>query len=337
MNNSKMIYVKNRIANILGKDVFAPTTAKAYVPYTPNKEEYRRCFESFDYQQNIAKYKATGLPFGLTDERLESMLYFRGVLCGFVENGVAYILPFNACDDINCYGLMTYAQPIPYVTNNPKGVATSFEKHRIFHNFETMLPTDCILIYDNAPYLEQPLPQVVQNKVLIDNIVETMIKINCNLVISNKKLMLRVDNEAQADVARAELARIFGNDSPFGVIVNDMAVQEIGSAIDFNADALFNAMASYDALRCMVSGINSKSYGLNKGERVNSGELEGQEEQVALKYEYGLKLRKDFAENFNKLCKLNGIESNLQFEEAIKENEKSLENKSIEEGIQRNE
>lgn len=337
MNNKKMVYLKNRLINTLAKNCFLPTTAKAYEPYTPDKEEYYRTFASFDYQQNIAKYKSEGLPYGLTSERLESMLYFRGALLGFVENETAYILPFTACDGLNCYGLMTEGQPIPYTTKYMKGVPSKFSKHRIYFNFETMLPTDAIILFDSAPYLEQPIPQAVQNKVIIENIVETMIKVNCNLVISNKKLLLRVDNEAQADVAKVELNNIFGCDSPFGVVVADTDIQSIGDTIDFNADAFFNAMASYDALRCMFSGIQTKSYGLNKAERINSGELNGIEEQIDLKYNYGLYLRQEFAKNFNKLCELNGIKSDLKFSKAVEDKSEGIIDEAIDEGIERNE
>lgn len=78
-----------------------------------------------------------------------------------------------------------------------------------------------------------------------------------------------------------------------------------------------------------MSGILTKSFGQDKKERVNSGELMGEKEQVNIIYDVGLYLRQMWAEDMN-----NNFKTNIQ----VEENKDALEDtEDLEKEVEKNE
>lgn len=315
---------------------FNDTLDKAYKPYVPNKEAYRKIWTNLDLNQNCNKYRWKGLPKGLTSWNLERMLYYYGALCGFKYNGSIWILPFTATRDLNAYGFPTTIQPITFNGQTPDNASKNFFgadfKVEMFMPDETPDDKKACILLDTIPEACGtfiPMSRASQNQILINDIIETLKRVNINIVVSNKKLIINCQDENQAEVIRQELGEGFSSDSPFIVCTNPTAMPQTSQASDFQASDLFNCIKQYDAIRCQQSGILTKSFGQDKKERVNSGELMGEREQVNIIYDVGLYLRQTFADDMNKCLgtqlsveeNKEALEDTTELEEEVKENE----------------
>lgn len=273
--------------------------------YNPDREQYRRIWSTYDLNQCVARYVWDGLPNGLTSWNLERMLYFRGTLAGFMFAGKFYIFPYTMSGaGINPYGLPFKVRPITY-----NGQAVGGKESFFGQDFE--LPVDqygdeadqysAVLLYDSIPYspgTSSPTRYAL-NQIIIDQMTEVLARVNINIVISNKKIMLVVKDAKQRDIVEEELRIAFGSDSPFAVLSSPLDVESVQNTSDYNADDLFNTLKNYDAIRCFMSGISSKGYGAEKKERLVTGELAGAEEEKDLILDLGLELRQLFCNQCN--------------------------------------
>lgn len=297
--------------------------------YNPDKEQYRIIWTNYDLNQCCSRYIWDGLPNGLTSWNLERMLYFRGTLAGFMFAGKFYILPYVPSPSINPYGLPSAIRPLTYNGQAVAGKDEFFSK-----NFE--LPVDktgdeadeysAVLLYDSTPYSAtgQSPSRYFLNQIIIREMCEVFARININVVISNKKILLQVKDAKQSDVVRKELETAFGSDCPFGVITAPLEAQSIQSTSDFQADDLFNTIKNYDAIRCFMSGISSKGFGAEKKERLVTGELTGAEEEKDLILDMGFDFRQLFCEQCNKKFGTN-ISVRKRSDEYKQENQPSTE------------
>lgn len=273
--------------------------------YSPDRTKYSLLWTNYDMNQCISRYIWENLPNGLTSWNLERMLYFRGTLCGFSFGGRGYILPYVPTPKINPYGLPSGVRPITYngqaVDDRPSFFGKDFE-----------LPVDAkgneadeysaVLLYDAIPYSAtgKSPSRYFLNQVLINDLADTLARVNINIVVSNKKILLVIKDPKQADVVRQELEIAFNSDSPFGILTSELEVDNVQYSNDFQADDLFNVIKNYDAIRCFMNGISSKGFGSEKKERISTGELAGGEEEKDLILDMGYDLRKLFCDQCNK-------------------------------------
>lgn len=273
--------------------------------HNANKDDYTLIWTNYDYNQCVSRYVWEGLPNGLTSWNLERMLYFRGTLAGFKFAGKFYVLPYTPKPGLNPYGLPTGIQPITY-----NGQAVAGKNDFFGTNFE--LPVDvygdetdeysAVLLYDALPFAtsDKTPSRFFLNQIIIKEIAETFARININVAVSNKKILLQIKDAKQRDVVQKELEAIFGSDCPFGVITSPLEAGAVQSTSDYQADDLFNTIKNYDAIRCFMSGITSAGFGAEKKERLVTGELTGAEEEKNLILDMGFEFRKYWADMCNK-------------------------------------
>lgn len=273
--------------------------------YNPPKSRYIKIWTNYDMNQCISRYVWEGLPNGLTSWNLERMLYFRGTLAGFSFAGKGYILPYVISPKINPYGLPSGVKPITY-----NGQAVD-DKPRFFKkNFE--LPVDAygnaskkyeaVLLYDAIPTSASgnSPSRFALNQIIINEIADTLARVNINIVVSNKKILLQIKDAKQREVVQHELEIAFGSDCPFAILTSELDINSIQNSNDFEADDLFNTIKNYDAIRCFMNGIASKGFGSEKKERISTGELAGGDEEKQLILDLGYDLRKLFCDQCNK-------------------------------------
>lgn len=273
--------------------------------YNPDREQYQLIWTNYDLNQCCSRYIWKNLPNGLTSWNLERMLYFRGTLCGFKYGGLVYIMPYCVKGGLNPYGLPSKVRPITY-----NGQAVQGKDEFFSANFELPVNVDgdetseydAVLLYDSLPYspTSKSPSRFMLNQIIIKEMCDVFARVNINVVVSNKKILIQVKDPKQKDIIEAELETIFGSDCPFGVITSPLEASSIQSTSDYNADDLFNTIKNYDAIRCFMSGISSKGFGAEKKERLVTGELTGAEEEKDLILDMGFDLRKLFADQCNK-------------------------------------
>lgn len=273
--------------------------------YNPDKSKYQQIWTQYDLNQCVSRYVWKNLPNGLTSWNLERMLYFRGTLAGFMFAGRFYILPYVQSPNINPYGLPSAIKPITY-----NGMAIGGNDRMFKDNFE--LPVDvlgdetenysAVLLYDSVPYSAtgQSPSRFYLNQIIIKEIANTFARVNINIVVSNKKILIQCKDPKQTNVIQKELELAFGSDCPFAIITSPLESSSIQSSNDYNADDLFNTIKNYDAIRCFMSGISSKGFGAEKKERLVTGELAGAEEEKDLILDMGLSFRQLFCDQCNK-------------------------------------
>ena len=273
--------------------------------YKPEKSKYKEIWTNYDFTQCCSRYVWEDLPNGLTSWNIERMLYFRGSLAGFKFAGKVYILPYVIRGGLNAYGVPTAIKPMTY-----NGQAAHGRNDFFSTDFELNVDTygderdsySAVLLYDNIPYGQGggAVSRFYYNQIIINEICDTFARININVVVSNKKILLQIKDAKQKSIIEKELEIAFGSDSPFAVITSPLEAQTIQNTSDFNADELFNTIKNYDAIRCFMNGISSKSFGNDKKERLVSGELAGAEEEKSLILDMGLEMRQLFCDLCNK-------------------------------------
>lgn len=273
--------------------------------YNPDRDKYTLIWTNYDLNQCCSRYVWKNLPNGLTSWNLERMLYMRGTLCGFKFGGLVYILPYSVKGGLNPYGLPSKVRPITY-----NGQAVQGKDEFFSANFELPINVDgdetseydAVLLYDALPYspTSKAPSRYMLNQIIIKEMADVFARVNINVVVSNKKILIECKDPKQADVIRKELEIAFGSDCPFAIITSPLETNPIQSSSDYNADDLFNTIKNYDAIRCFMSGISSKGFGAEKKERLVTGELTGAEEEKDLILDMGYDLRKLFADQCNK-------------------------------------
>lgn len=277
--------------------------------YNPQKKKFTTLWTNYDLNQCVARYVWEGLPNGITSWNIERMLYFRGSLAGFSFAGNVYILPYVMTEGINPYGLPVGIRPLTY---NGRAVAGKNDLWKdnfalpIDINGDEKTDANAVLLYDSIPYspsAEAP-SRFFFNQIIINEIADTMARVNINVVVSNKKILLVIKDAKQADTVRKELEATFDSDCPFGVITSPLETNSVQSTSDFDADKLISLVKNYDGIRKIMNGILA-NFGTDKGERLVTGELQGNEQQVDLIADLSLELRQLFCKQCNAKWGLN--------------------------------
>lgn len=287
--------------------------------HNPDRSIYMELWQNYDMQQCCARYRWKNLPNGLLGWQLERMLYYRGSIAAFRVDDKFYALPYVIQGNINLYGMPTKIRPMAYngkpLEKDSEDKYNSSEEYAFKvegSNQAFDLPVDllgdetdkysAVILYDTVPtFVGGGAPAMYnRSRLIIKEMADVLARININIVVSNKKILLHIKDAKQAKVIQEELRIAFGSDCPFGVLTSEFDVNSVQSTSDYNADDMFNALKNYDAIRCFMAGINSRGFGTEKQERLITGELNGDIERVELISDQGLELRKIWAELCNK-------------------------------------
>lgn len=277
-----------------------------------DKSKYQLLWSQYDMTQCISRYVWEGLPDNIKSYDVERMLYFRTSLIGFRLAGRIFILPYVIKGGLNPYGYPTKVSPMTY-NGSTMGNPETDKLNGILEltTNASGVPDDqynAVLLFDNVPRFvgsNMGISRYALNQIIIADMAEVLSRVNINLVVTNKKLFFIAKDANQRDVIQYEINQAFGSDSPFAVLSSPLDVQTVQNTSDYQADDLFNVLKNYDAIRCFMSGIQSKNFGTEKKERLVSGELAGNEEQIDLVADMGLELRQNFADKMNAKFGLN--------------------------------
>lgn len=278
--------------------------------YSPNKRLYKTLWQNYDCQQCVSRYIWDDLPNGYTSWEIERMLYLHGAIALFVVAGEVYFFPFVSDGEPNPRGFPTSIKPITYngAINGSFSVINENFNLPINANGNLDFEGGAVILYDQIPLASnmcKPLSRAMLNDIIINDIIDTMARININIVVTNKKIGLVIKDAKQRDVVQKELEKAFASDCPFFILTSPLEVDTVQSTSDFNSLELFSVLKNYDAIRCFMNGISTKGFGSEKKERVITGELEGANEEKDLILDLGYDLRKEFCERVNRMFGLN--------------------------------
>ena len=289
-----------------------------------NRAKYSRILQQYDLDQYSSFLEWNGLPNNLKGWNINRMLYLRGALVGFKFSERIFIQPFFTVGGLSVDGLPVKVTPTIFngTENVDKNKFTDLVLDVTGENPD--LPRG-VLLFDSVP--GTGVTKAVQNSIIIKDMADTLSRININIVVSNKKIFIIAKDPKQKEIIEKEMESAFSSDSPFCVITSPLEVNTIQESTDYNADDLFNTMKNYDALRCFMSGINSKNFGVEKKERLITDEMNGDKEQSDLIAELRLQFANEFANDMNKI-----FSTNISVNFKVKENEPE-ENKNVDNDI----
>lgn len=284
----------NNILKILKKDYSSLSQTKI--------RDFKNFWRDVDFQQFISRYKWEGLPSYIPQNLIETMLYFRGTLCGFFKDGVLYFLPYAFSGGLNVYGYPTQVDAIAF------NGESNFRKIKLntYPNGKPNKDAQCVLLFDKAPLLGGTfcIPRVALNREIIDLMDETLNKSAINQTNSLKKGLVKVNNEAQATQTKKDINYQAQNDDPY-IVINttnmDYGENEVLNAnIPNETPTYMQYLSALNNLRCYGSGIKNGGM-FEKMERVVVGELSGNDYQINLILESGLTQRKEFLERLKEI------------------------------------
>lgn len=270
------------------------------------------------------------VPNNIPSWLINHMAYYRGTLAGFNYYGQFYILPWVQNGNINVYGLPLKITPITY-----NGTVASKEYKKFSDTFECNInnegnyneKSNTVIYYTNMPRFQQNniISPYVKNQKCIEQMADILARVNIQVVITTKKIILKCDDQKQAQSLARQLSKSLNTQSPFVIVSNESAINSENIELQPNSQSgqdLWMHLKGVNDLRNTSNGITNDGF-FDKKERKINAETEGSSEQTSII----LSDRLYFAELFVESCKIqfkdvDGIEKfTVQLNEQLLKND----------------
>lgn len=284
-----------------GKWAFNPVSV-----YKPSRQKLKTFFSDLDSTQAINRFKWVGGPKYFAKYLIEHKLYTRGALVFFKDKltKTFKLLPFTRMGDLNEDGLMTTVRPIAYNGTSEEikeavGEGTDYQvdNYGDLQNAENK----CVILYDRFNLFSKNakgIPKAILQETIINELVNRLCFLNINLVNSQGKNIIIVKDPKQAKAVEKTLDRLYASDKAFSILKSNFEIQVINNEIDYQEQALWEDVMSWNNLRLEGLGINNNGL-FNKKERQITGEQNANEEQTEIMTDAFYEARKLFIEQIN--------------------------------------
>jgi len=285
------------------------------------KEDVKKFLRLVDEQDAVNRYTWT-IPeeIKISSQELERMLYYKGQLCFFYDEGTQqfYFSPYALDGTIDMYGRFNTVHPVPMAcgttdSKEGKAIAEYFAKKKLECVYA--IPQEAIenankvtvLLHDYSKQLSQTiLPRVTVNDPLLDVMAECVPMARTSRLLSTGVKGIRVQDEDQAgnvqDANRSlEQASLTGKG--FVPIVGSVEFQELCGSAPAKGEEYMLAMQSLDNLRLSGYGINNNGLFEKKAHELES-EQAVNNSPSSLVMEDGLKIRQRFCDIVNSIWNL---------------------------------
>ena len=283
----------------------------------PSAEAYAASLSNFflmkELKEFVSRFKWNGLPKGLNEKMLETMVYYKGQLAFFRIGTQYYILPFVYTGPINHYGIQEKLIPISFngVVEDDQNKQTKFAGEKIAYVYEKEGMKDyatediaVVLRSGSSLYLNQVVPNIVATDEIRNKLVENLILVRYNMIIAQKMKYVTVANEAAAKSIRQQIDNMIHdilNGNVVDTIVGQLAFDEINSESPvLQPQQLWQSFASLDNLRMEFLGILNNGV-FEKRERFLSDEVAGKQTVAKLLLTDDLLNRKIFCDLANEI------------------------------------
>lgn len=290
---------------------------------TPSLEKFQLQYDSLyaimrhqNMIETYERYMWTNVPFGLTPDIIERVLFFRGKGVFYFNDKVQkfQFLPFALNGEIDEYGRFTRCNTLPFtgVDEKKKNNKSKKNERLIYENLD--------LVYD-LPYDEESF-NIVKNKntvgiILNDNslsvnqqpvirsnfvkpvlhLLSTLIQIiNTAMYGSADHNLIRVDNESEYESIKQQIDAInfdILKGRRFTPVIGKLPIEPIKTSNTHDLEGLFNTFNSLTNFLKSISGIanagvfDKKAHLLQEEQRLNGSNADDI-------YYNGLRLRQEF-------------------------------------------
>lgn len=290
---------------------------------TPNLEKFNLQYDSLysimrhqNMIETYERYMWTNIPFGLTPDIIERVLFFRGKGVFYFNDIVQkfQFLPFALNGEIDEYGRFTRCNTLPFTGVDEKKKSSKSKKN------ERLIYQNLDLVYD-LPYDEETF-NIVKNKktvgiILNDNslsinqqpiirsnfvkpvlhILSTLIQIiNTAMYGSADHSLIRVENETEYESIKQQIDAInfdILKGRRFTPVIGKLPIEPIKTSNTHDLEGLFNTFNSLTNFLKSISGVanagvfDKKAHLLQEEQRLNGSNADDI-------YYNGLRLRQEF-------------------------------------------
>ena len=241
---------------------------------------YNELFEIMkeqNYVETLERYMWTNVPFGLTPDLIERVLFFRGkgVFYFNYDVGKFQFLPFALNDRIDEYGRYTQCNTLPFIgvdevkeENGKRLVEAVVQDLEIVYDLpynEEMLnkfrngkPVGIILNDNSLAISQQPIIRANYVKPVLHMMATLMNIINCAMYGAADHNLLHVDNEGELESVKQGIDAINQNileGKRFSYIGSSFAIEPIKTSNTADLEGLFNTFNSLNNFLKSITGI----------------------------------------------------------------------------------
>lgn len=269
-----------------------------------------------ELKEYVSRFEWKNLPQGVNGNILETMLYYKGQLAFFKLAEQYYILPFVYTGQINHYGIQEKLIPISFngTVEDDTNKITKFAGEKIAYVYERAGMDDpvedvaVVLKAGSGMFLNNSVPPVVVTDQIRAKLVENLILIRNNLILSQPVKYVNVMNEAAAKSLQLQVDTMLNdilNGSVVQTIVGKLTLEDINTEVSkLVPQQLWQSLESLNSLRLDYLGILNNGV-FEKRERFLSDEVAGKQATAKLLLEDDLNNRKIFCKLVNKVFGLN--------------------------------
>lgn len=250
-----------------------------------------------DEQDAVNKVTWHNLPYGLDQNIIERVLYYKGQGMLFLYKDKFYFLPFALDGEIDAYGRYLSVTPlvfsgsdkdIPFLGGKSFNVFYDVQDPKDYLEFtdeelEDILTNSTVILRDYTSQLSQTvIPRQLLNEPLLAVMSECIPYMRTSLINSTGVQGMKVPNENQTQSvydANAAIQRASLTGSSVIPIVGEIDFQDMGRTNAAKASEYLMAMQSLDNYRLSLLGLKTggifqkKSHMLEAEQEMNSGNV----------------------------------------------------------------
>ena len=263
--------------------------------------KFLTAMRDMDAQQNTGRYVWEGLPGNLTSWIIETMLYWRGSLVGYITGGTLYILPYAQVGDPNLLGMPYAVNPMSYngVTPDKDG---GKQKITLTVNYSGKFDKNAsgVLLFDRVPALgigAGNISRALINRAFTELQADILTRILNNLDAACLKLVFECDDEKKSQVLDEQITNNLAAGKSYVIVRSGTMSGRDGTTyqtgVQLETQTLIECWQSVNSIRCSLSGIRNGG-AFEKKERAITAELASDEVQSDMVLDSGLAMRQLF-------------------------------------------
>ena len=292
------------------------------------KDNVKKLLRIKDEQEAVNRYRWYNLPFGLSSQEFERLLYYKYDLAAFKLGDRYYVMPYASDGTIDFYARFNTVHPVPMggtnddtVPEQQKKLLASIKLNVIKEvqleedffdkdgNFDVAKAQDvidhsCVIIRDYSQQLSQNgIPRQQLQEGIIDVESDCIPFMRTALLAGTGITGLKVRTEDEAsNVTMAnksvEKAALCGE--PWIPMVGDLDFQDLTNKGLHTADQYLLAMQSLDNFRHSTLGLDNAGL-FQKSQYVTDGQNQVNAGNIGLVAQDGLSLRQRFCDIWNSI------------------------------------
>jgi hypothetical protein len=277
------------------------------------KDDIKRSLRIIDEQDAVRRYKWYNLPNGLTGEKIERMLYYKGNLAFFYEplNDTFYCLPFCYSGQLDCYGEFSKIKPLTFGNSSKENKVFGYGKeYDIIKEYtipdsEEVFNNSAVILFDYTPQLD--INNITPRYILQDSILDAMAEcfpLARTAMVANSGIKgMRVQNEDDADqveiAAKAMVGAALAGQT-YVPITSKIEIQDLGTSGSLNTEDFLRTMQSMNNFRKSCYGLDSGGI-FEKNAHILQSEQAANTATSENPFQDGLAIRQRFCDTVNLL------------------------------------